>query len=127
TSAPTNTPAPTATPTIAPPVNCGTIQYGTVSSPNPKAAEQCFAGAFQQCHQATLVVDYHGVDSETIDTLKVQVSGASCSIADKNEFKEYSGSTPVDTITNTTCNTLTLQASHYVVSGCGNGKTVTMP
>jgi hypothetical protein len=120
------------TPTVAPVQKCGSIgvMRSSVTTNTPgntpaNVAGNCFWQAFQQCHAASLTVNFGGVDTVTTHTFALQKKNTSCTISDavKNRVIPH----PAKATGTYTCSSLVNSASELRFNGCGRLGNIVVP
>jgi hypothetical protein len=120
------------TPTVATVQKCGSIGVmrtrATTNTPgNTQAsvAGNCFWQAFQQCHPASLTVNFGGVDTVTTHTFTLQKSNTSCTISDA--VKNRVIPRPAKDTGTYTCSNLVNATNELRFNGCGSLGNIVVP
>ena len=88
----------------------------------PKAIEQCFVQAFQQCQSLSLTISVlEGVDTSTTTTYTIQPKGAGCQISSSAQFM-VAGSPNKPPATTNICQELTQTKDALVLTRCGGSE-----
>jgi len=95
---------------------------GTVKA---DVAGNCFWQAFQQCHAASLVVNFGGVDTITTHTFTLQKQNTNCIISDAVQNRIVPR--PAKNIGNYTCTGLVSATNELRFNGCGKLGNVVVP
>ncbi len=119
------------TPTTTAAQKCGTIGVrpggsDTVSGgTKADVAGNCFWQAFQQCHAASLTVNFSGVDTITTHTFTVQKKDTSCAISDAVQHRIVPQ--PAKNAGTFTCSGLVNTANELHFTGCGTSGDIIVP
>ncbi len=101
--------------------NCGTIETTPRGMPanetTAQQSEHCFAQAFQQCHNATLVYSLHGVDTSVVRTFTVQNHNGQCTILDA--MQHSIAPAPLSPAKTFQCSTMAMHVDGLHIIGCG--------
>ncbi|HEY5005803.1 MAG TPA: hypothetical protein VII61_21765 [Ktedonobacteraceae bacterium] len=124
--------ATSSTPTVAPIQKCGNIgvmrTMVTTNTPGniqANVAGNCFWQAFQQCHAASLTVNFGGVDTVTTHTFTLQKNNTNCTISDavKNRIIPH----PAKDTGTYTCSGLVNAANELRFNDCGTLGNIVVP
>lgn len=112
--------------------NCGTIATNPRGLPTDLTValknEQCFAQAYQQCHNATLVYTLHGVDTTAVRTFTIENHNGQCTILDA--MQHSIAPAPLSPAKTYQCSAVALQPDGLHITGCGqdgNNGTIILP
>jgi hypothetical protein len=120
------------TPTVAPVQKCGSIGVmrsrvttNTPGNTQANGAGNCFWQAFQQCHAASLTVNFGSVDTITTHIFTLQKNNTSCTISDAVQNRVIPH---LAKATGTyTCSNLVNSASELRFNGCGTLGNIVVP
>ena len=120
------------TPTVATVQKCGSIGVmrtrvttNTPGNAQASVAGSCFWQAFQQCHPASLTVNFGGVDTVTTHTFTLQKSNTSCTISDA--VKNRVIPRPAKDTGTYTCSGLVNATNELRFNGCGTLGNIVVP
>jgi hypothetical protein len=119
-------------PTPVPVQKCGVIgvmrttsDANTPGNVNANVASNCFWQAFQQCHAASLIVNFGSVDTITTHTFTLQKKNTSCTISDAVQNRILP--LPARNTGTYTCSGLVNTPGELRFNGCGKSGTIVVP
>ena len=112
--------------------SCGTIATNPRGVPTDLTValkdEQCFAQAYQQCHNATLVYTLHSVDTTAVHTFTIENHNGQCTILDA--MQHSIAPAPLSPAKTFQCSGVAQQPDGLHITGCGqdgNNGTIIVP